>query len=300
MTDLVIRPLTAGEEPLFDSLPDRGLVGLAAFGKRFRDMAAAGEYRPEWTWVALRDGEVVARAAWWAGPDDTEPFCLDWFDFTDADAGVELLRTAPYRGEYPLRLPPDWRDSPEVRAAADERIAAVRAVGMTRLVERFNYRWTPDCGIPDRPGRLEFRPEPDDEVILDVFRRVLDGTLDAHARRTIAESGVAAAAQEDLDILRWMPSPREWWRLAYTRTGELVGFTAPSRNYSDPVVGYIAVLPEHRGNGYAYDLLVETTHLLLAEGVDRIVAATDVTNTPMAAAFAKAGYPIFQRRIDFV
>jgi RimJ/RimL family protein N-acetyltransferase len=33
------------------------------------------------------------------------------------------------------------------------------------------------------------------------------------------------------------------------------------------------------------------------QGVDRIVAETDVTNTPMAATFAKAGYPITQERV---
>jgi len=32
MTDLVMRPLSAGEEPLFGSLADPGLAGLAAFG----------------------------------------------------------------------------------------------------------------------------------------------------------------------------------------------------------------------------------------------------------------------------
>jgi hypothetical protein len=37
MTDLVIRPLSAGEEHLFDSLPDPGLVGFAAFGDTYSD-----------------------------------------------------------------------------------------------------------------------------------------------------------------------------------------------------------------------------------------------------------------------
>jgi RimJ/RimL family protein N-acetyltransferase len=125
-------------------------------------------------------------------------------------------------------------------------------------------------------------------------------TLDAHTRRTIAASGLDAAAQEDLDYLRRMPGPREWWRLAYTAGGDLVGLAAPTRNYTEPVIGYIAVVPEQRGHGYAYDLLAEATRLLVAEGADRIVAATDVTNLPMAATFAKAGYQVAQHRIDFV
>ncbi|MGS2615676.1 GNAT family N-acetyltransferase [Micromonospora sp. LZ34] len=174
------------------------------------------------------------------------------------------------------------------------------AAGLSPLVERYRYRWTPDCGLPQRPGRLEFRPEPDDAVIFDVFRRIHQGSLDAHVRRTIATSGLDAAAQEDLDYLRWMPSPRSWWRLAYTPAGELVGLSVPSRNYGDPLIGYIGVVPEQRGHGYAYDLLVEATHRLADDGADRIVAGTDQSNFPMAATFAKAGYPIAQERIDLI
>ena len=299
MTGLVIRPLAVGEEPLFNSLADAALVGPAAFGARYAEIAARGNYRPANSWVALRDGVVVARAAWWGRPQDDAPVVLDWFDFIDPNAAVELLRAAPGPAQYSLALPPGWRDRPAVAEAAQARIAAAEAVGMTPLVERYGYRWTPAHGLPARPGRLEFRPEPDDDVVLDLFRRVHQGSLDAHARRVIAESGLDAAAAEDLEILRLMPSPREWWRLA-TADGDVVGLTVPSRNYTDPVIGYVAVLPEHRGHGYAYDLLVEATQLLVAEGADRIVANTDVTNRPMAAAFAKAGYPVTDHRIDLV
>jgi RimJ/RimL family protein N-acetyltransferase len=297
MTDLVIRPLAAGEEPLFDSLADPSLVGRGFLGERYADGAARGEYRPQWTWVALRGETVVARAAWWAGPGDDAPMVLDWLDFTEPDAAVQLLRAAGLRAEYSLVVPPGWRDTPEAARAARARIAVAEAVGLTLLVERYHYRWTPECGLPARPGRLEFRPEPDDAVILDVCQRVLPGSLDAHARRAIASCG-PDAARDDLAHLLWMPSPREWWRLAYTPGGDLVGLTVPCRNHHDPVVGYVAVLPEHRGHGYAYDLLAEATHVLVGQGADRIVANTDVPNIPMAATFAKAGYPITQHRID--
>jgi YD repeat-containing protein len=59
-------------------------------------------------------------------------------------------------------------------------------------------------------------------------------------------------------------------------------------------------VPDQRGHGYAYDLLAEATRMLVAEGADRIVASTDVANTPMAVTFAKAGYPVAQHRIDLV
>jgi RimJ/RimL family protein N-acetyltransferase len=88
--------------------------------------------------------------------------------------------------------------------------------------------------------------------------------------------------------------------LAYTPQGELAGIQVPSHNLSGPCVGFIGVLPEERGHGYAYDLLVECTHDLVCQGAERIAAATDKGNFPMAAAFAKAGYPITQERVNLV
>jgi RimJ/RimL family protein N-acetyltransferase len=242
---------------------------------------------------------VVARAAWWAGPDDDAPIALDWLDFLDgeADAAVALLEKAGFDAEYCLLLPPGWRDEPAVRAAGEARIDVAKRAGMTPFVERLRYRWTLADGLPARPGRLTFRAEPDDEKILDVLRRIVHGSLDAHEQRTRDKDGADAAARDELAFLNWMPSPREWWRLAFTDTGELVGLTVPGRNHSDPVIGIIGVVPEQRGHGYAYDLLIEATHLLVEEGVDDITAETDTTNTPMAANFARAGYPITQERV---
>lgn len=144
-------------------------------------------------------------------------------------------------------------------------------------------------------GKLTFRPEPDDEVVLEVLRRVHSATLDAHARKAIeGPGGLDAAAQEELDFFHWCPSPREWLRLAYTPDGEVAGIQVPAHNPSGPCVGFIGVVPEARGHGYGYDLLVECTNFLVEQGAEFVAAATDRGNVPMAAAFARAGYPITQ------
>ncbi|MFJ8867992.1 GNAT family N-acetyltransferase [Streptomyces sp. NPDC102473] len=300
MTVPVIRSLTQGDAHLFDSLRDPGLVGRAAFGHCWATVADGGEYRPEWTRVALRDGVVVARAAWWGGPEDTEPVILNWFDVAEGEdaAGAELLRTAPWSVEYELIVPPGWRDLPAVRAAAGARIAAAEAAGMKPLVERYRYEWTPADGLPERPGRLVFREEPDDAVILDVLRRVHSRTLDAHALRAIeGPGGLEQAAQEELDFFHWCPSPRSWWQLAHTPDGALAGIHVPARNPGGPCIGFIGVVPEARGHGYGYDLLVESTHVLAGEGATSVAGSTDVGNVPMAAAFARAGHRVIQERV---
>ncbi|KUM87969.1 MULTISPECIES: GNAT family N-acetyltransferase [Streptomyces] len=292
MTDLVIRALDERTAHLFDELPDP----LAA-----REAHRLTRHRPDWKRVALRDGKVVARGAWWGGPDDTAPLNINWFDVAEGEeeAGAELLRTAPWQVELEINLPVGWREDPRLRAAAEARFTAMRKAGHELLVERLLYRWTPEHGLPERPGRLEFRPEPDDAVFFDLLRRIHSATLDAHSLKAIEEGGFDLAAQEELDFFHWCPSPREWWRIAYTPQGEAVGTHIPLHNPSGPCVGFIGVVPEHRGHGYAYDLLAECTHHLVERGAEFVTGATDRGNFPMAANFTKAGYPVVRERLNY-
>jgi GNAT superfamily N-acetyltransferase len=292
MTDLVIRALDEREAPVFDTLADP----LGA-----RESHRLTRHRPDWKRVALRDGKVVARGAWWGGPDDTAPVNVNWFDVAEGEeeAGAELLRTAPWQVELEMNLPAGWREDPELRAAADARFTAVHKAGYELLVERFLYRWTPRHGLPERPGRLEFRPEPDDAVFFDLLRRIHSATLDAHALKAVEEDGLDRAAQEELDFFHWCPSPREWWQIAHTPQGDVAGIHIPAHNPSGPCVGFIGVVPEQRGHGYAYDLLAECTHYLVERGAEFVSAATDRGNFPMAANFAKAGYPVVRERLNY-
>ena len=71
----------------------------------------------------------------------------------------------------------------------------------------------------------------------------------------------------------------------------------PSRSATSASVSYLGVLPAQRGRGHVDDLLAEITHVHAADGAPQITADTDTTNTPMAAAFARAGYRVTQRRL---
>lgn len=308
--DVTVRPLADGELHLFDTL----VLDGPAFGPPGRDFlatAADHHYRPEWTWVAQRGDRVVARAAWWGGPDDAHPYALDWFDVgPDEDAvavGARLLRAAHESGavqaadgtlaQYHLFLPPDPHLLPEVRPAVEERMAAAGQAGLRPFVERLRFEWDPSTGVPAPAGRLRFDPAPDDAALLGLLERINVGTLDAHARRDLDRQGPAAAARVQLEDMGWMPAPRSWWRTAATPDGDLVGLVMPSRNYQCAVIAYIGVVPEHRGRGYVDDLLAEGTAVLAAEGAELIRADTDADNAPMAASFARAGYRIVGRRI---
>ncbi len=176
--------------------------------------------------------------------------------------------------------------------------AALRA-GLTEELERLRFGWTRAAGVPPQSSRLAFRAEPDDEVFAELFMRVLEGTLDGTSRTTADAVGAAEQARLDVAFYRdKMWGDRAWWRVARTAGGEAVGFGVPSRNLAVPVVGYLGVVPEHRGHGYVDDILAEITRVLAAEaGADTIEADTDLANRPMAAAFERAGYRNFARRL---
>ncbi|MGW1098531.1 GNAT family N-acetyltransferase [Streptomyces sp. NPDC002455] len=309
--ELTIRPLTGADElGLFQRLS-------YVLDHELADDLATGRRRPEWMWVALRGDHVVARIAWWTGEKGGAPQLLDFFDLDDSlpepergAIGLELVERATAavvpagnaRPEYGRYLPPDWREDPASREVVEARIRVMEATGARLLVERLRLEWRAGTPVPEDSGRLVFRPVTGREDLLALMTPVMEGTLDAHGRQDLA-SGLSAreAAEKQYDEeFAGLRSPQEWWRIAELPGGEPVGFVVPARNNYHPMIAYIGVLPAHRGHGYIDDVLAEGTRVLAAQGVERIRAATDLGNVPMAKSFARLGYVNFERAFDMV
>jgi len=282
----------------------------------YRARAERGEYRADWTWIAQASdaGPVLTAGIWWGHPGESWPDTLDGLFAHDSltrderPAVAGALISAAHQGfaaaggavpDFHLMLPGDWRGRRDVLTAVMWRWEAALIAGLTDELERLRFEWTRAAGVPRDPGRLTFRAEPDDEVFTGLFGRVLEGSLDATTRKLAGAVGTDAQARLDVAFYRdKMRGDRAWWRVAETAGGEAVGFGVPSRNTEFPVVGYLGVLPEHRGHGYADDIVAEITRVLVAEaGADTIHADTDLANRPMAAAFERAGYRNFARRV---
>jgi RimJ/RimL family protein N-acetyltransferase len=267
---------------------------------RFREEAAAGRMRPEWTWFADDGSRIVARALWWGRSDSERPLTLDCLDVLPgvpdrAALATELLARGHAEfgaePEYNLRLPDGWRDDPDIAAGVAWRTGAATAAGLTDAVERLQYQWTPADGVPALSDRLVLRPGQDEEVLA-AFRRVAVGSLDAQTQRDVATMGADRQARGDLEFYLSCPGERSWWRLAETTGGDLAGFAIPSATPYSRNVGYLGVVPELRGRGYVDDLLGEITRFHAADDADSITATTDVSNAPMAAAFDRANYQV--------
>ncbi len=275
---------------------------------RLLSFLESGHYRYDRIWLALDEdtGDILARAVWWGFPDG-RPLALDCVhvhpSVRDRVAlAAELLERGHAafgdRPAYHVFLSEGWREDPKAASALAWRKEAVGRAGLTDELERLRLAWTADEPVPEPSDRLVFRGDDDDEAFVAAFRRVAEGTLDHATRLSLRTMDAEEQARQDVADYRQMPGDRSLWRLAYSAAdGSLVGVALPSANNAGPVVGYLGVVPEHRGHGYVDDLLGEITRCHAERGVERVAADTDRGNTPMVKAFERAGYRTFAIRL---
>lgn len=160
------------------------------------------------------------------------------------------------------------------------------------------WEWTADTPTPVVAERLVFHTLGDvgEEAFIDAIVRVSEGSLDrwiGHERERLGPASAARAYFAEAQAMTYRP---EWWELAHTEGGDLVGLIMMARNLEVAVVDYVGVVPERRGHGHVGTLLARGTGRLVAAGAERIVVDTDKQNMPMGGAFERAGYRRFRTR----
>ena len=85
MSAPVVRPIGPDEVDLFISFADASPLGLKPPLATYLD-GLHQWYRPQWSWVALRDGQVVARAPFSGPPEAALP--LAWAAWRSAPAAT--------------------------------------------------------------------------------------------------------------------------------------------------------------------------------------------------------------------
>lgn len=270
------------------------------------DAFATGRRRPEWVWAAgSPDRPLGVLAA--LGSSEGGPEVLDHLGLPeDPDLARELVQHASDRvrslgcEEVCIFAPAGARfDDVTLRPV----VAPLRSAGWRLLVERRHYEFepSPDLGA-DLTTQLRFETVPDeaDPRLAAVYREVLRDSLDAHDRAGVESLGFEAAAVDGLAYLLGA-DPVECLRLASDPAGEVVGMVSgrclPSGR---AFVLFVGVAHAARGHGYGREMTAWMTHRLVAEGAVVLIADTDYPNVPMAAAFADAGWPQTETRIDLV
>jgi RimJ/RimL family protein N-acetyltransferase len=294
------RPLERAELSEFCA----GLDDAETLQQRLADNIDAGTVRPQWCWTAYDGARPVARHHWWGPRGADSPLVFVPLDSTDLDAAVGLLRHATDRLQVDeawseITLPVELDGDPwTVKATA---VALLEGGGFRFQVDRVRIEWRADDGVPPVGDRLTFRPAADyDEAdLVELFARVADGSLDHsmhEGRETLSD---VDEARKRLHFLQHYPGVDDNFVVGLDSAGAAVGYVAPGRANTSGVIAEIGVAEAHRGNGYVHDLLAYGTRVLADAGLLRVVADTDCGNTPMRAAFTRAGYRVFARRWDW-
>ncbi|MGC4879195.1 acetyltransferase [Micromonospora sp. DT43] len=291
MTSLVIRPLVAGEENLFDSMIDP-LPQLRQIP--YADGIAGGGYRPENTWVALRDGQVVGRAAWLLPPGAVGAPWLERFDLAaEPEVGAALLHAAHEAlggpGWYYAALPAHWRRRPEVLAVVTAPMEAARLAGLVERGERHRCSWT-GTPLPTTSGRYTFRPPVDAAEINALVARISQPDVLTGAEIARLVGGVDLAT----DPLAWLGESTDEWRVG-VRAGQPVGLVGTAGDACFPLLAYLGLLDDAaRG-----ELLAEAVRVLAAGGAREVIADVDAHHVAVLAELERTGFRQLRSRVLF-
>lgn len=171
--------------------------------------------------------------------------------------------------------------------------ALLEAVGFKQGQEKKRYVWKNSGALVTMRVRLQFRPMADvgEDEFERAVGRVTVGTLDREDRARVRKCGAAEAARWYMRILKETRFDPADWLLGYLADGSFCGLVVPQRlDEREGTINYIGVVPELRGSGYGFDLLVKGTALLQQKGCKTVVAETDSENLPFHAQLERAGY----------
>lgn len=261
-----------------------------------RRLWGEGTSSPDLSFVVEQGGKLVGRVFFHRRSSPTELVMFGTHIDSSVDffgTGMALLNTALARQkdqgvttvEYAIYdiYDPD----PELYKAL------IEAVGFRQLQEKKRYVWQNSGAAIRVRMRLKFRPVSDvgEDAFAMAVGQVTVGTLDREDRARLRKCGASETARWHMRVLKEADFEPTEWLLGYLADGRLCGLVVPQRlDDKEGTINYIGVVPELRGSGYGFDLLVKGTWLLQQKGFKTVVAETDSENLPFHAQLERAGY----------
>jgi ribosomal protein S18 acetylase RimI-like enzyme len=276
----------------------------------FASLLERGCTKPEWCVLEVEHGRPVARAALWTLPGHEVPTDIvlvdaDWDDPELAAGHLLLARVHELAvGEGAAALshhvdspagPPQYQENHE------ERIRLLLESGYELLRDGLRWRYVGEPSTIRQDAPLSFRslPEIGEDAFVEAMAATYEGTRDSWLLSLIEEHGQVGAARADFAEYQALDYLPDWWELAFTEGGALVGVVMPARNPTSAVIAYVGVVPEQRGRGHAARLVQRGTEQLLAHGADTVGGDCDLDNVAMVKAFERAGFERIARRRSY-
>jgi ribosomal protein S18 acetylase RimI-like enzyme len=285
---LIIRSIKRAELDAFSSFAagrDRGFApeGSSGFRHWLLDLWSAKHSAPGRCFVACKpDGGAFSGAIVYWGPP-SRPQHLEHIRVSPVHTGpavrrrlikesVRLLGSNGFRTVFVLLVSPPLSIGQVQRWKAE-----LTTLGFHLRTHGYRYEWRSKEGLVRPVGGLRFvtLEEAGERAWRNADRRVRRGSLDAPDRTPVGSV---------------LPDTANWWRLAYDRSGSLVGLVQPGLTESGATIEWIGVVPEQRGRGHVHELLAGGMAVLSEAGADTIRAETHVQNRAMQRALRQARF----------
>lgn len=308
---MLIRPIHPSELnafAAFSNQPERNEKFLAYLTQ----MWSEGYIRPEWCFVAEEAGAFIGRVVYWTLPSLDNFFEVDFLEVLWSanylEVGTQLLQKSlallhpPAHAVIQYALDTSYPISTSaLSASAALRIELLEQLGFSLIRETCRFSFQAASTEIKPSERLVFRTlnEVGEDTFINTIMRVSSNSLDRILQQQMEELGALTTARERFQTLKAFKYKPTWWQLAYTQDGAVAGLIMPAENDGGPIIGYMGVIPEHRGQGYVNELLAQGTLTLKADGANRVRADADVNNAPMVSAFQRIGYRQFALRREY-
>lgn len=303
---MVIRPIRREELKTFANFSDC-LEQNKHFLAYLTEMLALGYVRLEWCFVAEEAGKFIGRIVYWSLPSLEKPVIVDILEVPWSEnyleVGTNLLKYSLAQLHFQSTDSIEYElDSPSSDfTSLQKRIEVFEHFGFLLKRETIRFEWK-DIQTQTVPSnRLNFRSldKVGEDTFINAIAQVSSQTLDSSILHHQTRLGSQQEATERFNLLKAFKYQPTWWQLAYTHEEILVGLIMPIENDGGATIGYIGVIPEHRGKGYVNDLLNQGTLTLKSNGAARIRSDADINNAPMIRAFQHARYKQFASRRQY-
>ncbi len=270
---------TLAELPAAAALLFRGEPDAPARAERFAALVTSGELDLNGLLLATNDGTPVGFAVVQDLPGGSAvvlPPAPPGTPAADALAAavVEHLRASSAVIASVFLSPDDT-----AAAAPLVRHGFRSAAGIAHMVR-------PLREVPTTSNELLFEPADREPLFGETLLATYVGSLD------VPEANAPRPADDLLAGYRGeQPGPPHWW-LARTPVGEVAGvlILIPPRHLPAWELGYLGVVPEHRGKGYGAVLLRFALRACREHGGEHLSLSVDTRNTPAVGLYRRFGF----------
>jgi GNAT superfamily N-acetyltransferase len=172
--------------------------------------------------------------------------------------------------------------------SADGSLLSEAGFSRGRKVVRFESTGAVDLGV--RGCRSATVGDFTRTEIIALIDRASERCADSQIEGSRRRFGGVVDAEMTLQMMESTRYEPPWWRVALAPEGESLGIIFLVVAFGEPTIGFVGIVPEHRGRNIASFLLAEAWSTMKCQGHSTLCAEADVRNVAMHRLLTKNAF----------